>query len=68
MTSPTTPREAFSHVSLSEHERFLAQARMMRAEMVADMIVSVWRAVARVFGAAARMPASTPRTRDTHAA
>ncbi|MGE0313295.1 MAG: RSP_7527 family protein [Lautropia sp.] len=66
MTTSTTRSDAFSHVSLSDHERFLAQARMMRAEMVADMIVGAWRAVARLFGAATHSPA--PGARDTHAA
>ena len=69
MTSPIqSTLRPFSQVSLSEHERYIAQARLMRAEMVASMMVSGWKAVAGLFRASARPSAPRPAAGESHAA
>ena len=65
---PSSKLPIFSQVSLSEHERYLAQARMMRAEMVADLFVSGWNAVKRVFGSVTRPAEPQASARDSHPA
>ena len=66
--SSPSPTETFSQISLSEHERYLAQARMMRAELVADMVVSAWKAVSGLFRSASVPVVSAPTQRDSQTA
>lgn len=68
MNSNSSKAPEFTHVSMSEHERYLAQARMMRAEMVADLVAKAWNAVKGVFGSSTRPAADPVTARDSHAA